>query len=77
MAHYMGFKQQLQLEYQLTLVIYTVFPKRWKVMIYNSQGQPSIKSSLASSSTVAPWQPTTIEGASKFMIPIEAVMVDK
>ena len=45
-------------------------------MYYNSQGQSSTKSSLVSSSTVIPWQPTTIEEACKFMISIKAVMVN-
>ena len=37
------------------------------------QGQPSAKSSSVSSSTVAPWQPTTTEGAFKLRISMVAV----
>ena len=55
--------------------MYTVLPIKWEAMIY-SQGQPSAKSSSTSSSTVAPWQLTAIEGASKFMFSIKAVTVN-
>ena len=42
----------------------------------HSQGQPSAKSLLTNSSTLAPWWPSTLEGASKFMTSIKAVKVD-
>ena len=44
--------------------------------VLHIQGQPSAKSSSASSSTVASWQPTATEGASKFRVSEEAVKVD-
>ena len=44
--------------------------------VLHIQGQPSTKSPSAISSTLAPWQPTATEGASKFRVSMEAVKVE-